>query len=117
MSNRDEGSIIMVLLKGQPASPGRIRGKVRVILKEYNKLDPDVENGEIIVIPFVTPFDFQVIIRAGAIVTDIGGITSHAACIAREIGIPCVVATEKATKLLKDGMEVTVDGKRGIVYQ
>lgn len=116
MSDSNEESI-RIMLKGQPASPGKIRGKVRVILKEYNKLNPDMEDGEIVVMPFVTPLDFQVIIRAGAIVTDIGGITSHAACIARELGIPCVVATEKATKLLKDGMEVTVDGKRGIIYQ
>ncbi len=116
MSKQDEKTI-RVLLKGKPASSGRIRGKVRVILKEHNKLDPNVEDGEIVVIPFVTPFDFQFIIKAGAIVTDIGGVTSHVACIARELGIPCVVATEKATKLLKDGMEVIVDGENGIIYQ
>jgi len=116
MSKLDEESI-KILLKGKPASLGRLRGKVRVILKEHDKLNLNVEDGEIVVIPFITPLDFQVITKAGAIVTDIGGVTSHAACIARELGIPCVVATEKATKLLKDGMEIIVDGKNGVIYQ
>ena len=115
MNKQDEESI-RILLKGKPASSGKIRGKVRVILKNNDKLSSDIEDGEILVIPFVTPFDFQFVIKAGAIITDIGGVTSHAACIARELGIPCVVATEKATKLLKNGMEVIVDGKNGIIY-
>ena len=63
------------------------------------------------------PAMIMIISQAGAIVTDIGGITSHPAIVARELGIPCVVGTEKATKVLKDGMKIMVDGKKGVVYK
>ena len=55
--------------------------------------------------------------KATAIVTDIGGLTSHPAIVSRELDIPCVVGTEKATKVLKDGMKVRVDGEKGIIYK
>ena len=53
--------------------------------------------------------------KAAAIVTDVGGVTCHAAIVSRELGIPCVVATKTATKELKDGVRVRVDGNRGEV--
>ena len=55
--------------------------------------------------------------RAIAIVTDRGGRTSHAAIVSRELGIACVVGTEKATKVLKEGMIITVDGAKGLIYK
>ena len=53
--------------------------------------------------------------KAAAIVTDIGGITTHAAIISRELGIPCIIGTKIATKLLKDGDYIEVDAENGIV--
>jgi len=53
--------------------------------------------------------------KAAAIVTDIGGITTHAAIISRELGIPCIIRTQIATKLLKDGDYIEVDAEKGIV--
>ena len=55
--------------------------------------------------------------RAGAIVTDEGGMACHAAIVSRELGCPAVVGTKKATSVLMDGMEITVDGGKGIVYE
>ena len=55
--------------------------------------------------------------RAGAIVTDEGGMACHAAIVSRELGCPAVVGTKKATMVLKDGMEITVDGSKGMVYE
>jgi hypothetical protein len=57
----------------------------------------------------------QAMVRASAIVTDIGGITSHPAILSREMGIPCVVNTKEATKVIKEGMRITVDGSSGEV--
>lgn len=113
-----------MLLQGVGASPGRIRGKVRVIRGEQDissfrveTVERDVESGEVLVAPFVTPFDIIAISKAGAIVVNRGGITSHAAVIARELGIPCIVRAERATELLTEGMEVIVDANEGKVYQ
>ena len=104
-----------VLLKGIGASPGLYRGKVTVIDRGGSNIL--IKSGEVIVIDFLTPMEIPHILEAGAIITDHGGVTSHAAVIARELGIPCIVSTGKATKLLKDGMEVIVDGKKGIIYK
>jgi len=62
------------------------------------------------------PTMVQAMIKAAAIVTDIGGITSHPAILSREMGIPCVVNTKEGTKLIKDGMRLKVDGDKGEVY-
>ena len=58
-----------------------------------------------------------VIRRAGALVTDSGGMTCHAAIVSRELGVPCIVGTRRATTVLHDGMVVTVDGAHGVVYE
>jgi pyruvate,water dikinase len=104
-----------IILKGVPASPGVVEGKVKVIKnrKDFSKF----KKGNILVTKITDPTMMGIIIKASAIVTDIGGLTSHPAIVAREIGIPCVVGTKKATKILKDGMKIKVDGKRGIVYE
>lgn len=104
-----------ILVRGLGASPGEYRGIIRILKADIGRFP--IFKGEIIVLPFATPFHTFVILRAGAIITDRGGITSHAAVIAREMGIPCIVGTENATLVLRDGMEVVVDGNRGCVYQ
>jgi len=104
-----------IILKGVPASPGRVKGIVKVLTvpEDVTKMN---EN-DILVAPETNPEYLFAIIRASAIITDRGGILSHAAIVAREFGIPGVVGTFEATKKLKDGMEVTVDGEKGIVYE
>jgi pyruvate,water dikinase len=102
------------LLKGEPASPGLASGAVRHIPapKDIHLLQP----GEIMVTSMTTPDFVPAMKKAGGLVTDKGGQTSHAAIVSRELGLPCVVGTVKATKLLKNGQKVTVNGQTGDIY-
>lgn len=102
-----------VLLHGLGASPGRAAGRARVL--ESPGQGDDLAEGEILVAAMTTPDWVPLMRRAAAVVTDAGGMTSHAAIVSRELGIPCVVGTREATKVLKDGQEVTVDGRAGSV--
>jgi len=101
------------LLKGLAASPGKAKGRVKIIL-DFESISK-IKKGEILVAPYTTPLLTVAIFKASAIVTETGGISSHAAIIARELGIPCVVGAQNATRILKDGMEVVIDGERGEV--
>ncbi len=103
-----------VLLSGAPASPGVAVGPVR-LLTDDSQIDR-VETGDILVAEMTTPDFVPAMKRAVAIVTDRGGRTAHAAIVSRELGIPCVVGSEKATTILKDGQIITVDGSTGKVY-
>ncbi|NOZ58951.1 MAG: phosphoenolpyruvate synthase [Euryarchaeota archaeon] len=104
-----------VLVKGLAASPGIGSGKVKVIFS-VDELDK-IKEGDVLVTSMTNPDMVPAMKRASAIVTDEGGMTCHAAIVSRELGIPCVVGTGEATKVLSDGMEVTVDGTRGVVYR
>jgi pyruvate,water dikinase len=99
--------------EGIPASSGRYTGPARVVLREddLGKLQP----GDVLVCPATSPAWSVVFPTVGALVTDTGGILSHAAIIAREFGIPTVVATGNATELFADGQTVIVDGDAGRV--
>lgn len=100
-------------IKGLPVSRGRVRGMVRIVHspKEIGK----IKEGEILVAPMTSP-DFIVAMRkAVGIVTDEGGITSHAAIVSRELGIPCIVGTRIATKVLRNGDFIEVNGNHGLV--
>ena len=103
------------VLTGSPASPGVASGPCRIILKpsQINK----ILKGDVLVAEMTTPDYVPAMKRATAIVTDRGGRTCHAAIVSRELGIPCVVGTENATKVLKTGQIVTVDGAQGKVYE
>ena len=103
------------LLKGLGASPGHASGAVKIVLS-MSHLDK-VQKGDILVTKMTTPDFVPAMQRAAAIITDEGGITAHAAIVSREMGVPCVVGTEKATHILKDGDVVTVDGSAGMVYR
>ncbi|PVZ06348.1 phosphoenolpyruvate synthase [Actinomycetospora cinnamomea] len=102
-----------VLLRGLPATPGRVAGAVRVLHapEEGAALQP----GEVLVAPLTNPDWLPALRRAAAVVTDTGGATCHAAIAARELGLPCVVGTRRATAALADGQVVTVDGSTGEV--
>ncbi len=104
-----------VLLKGLAASPGVISGKVKVV-PEIEDIDK-VKTGDILVTKMTSPSWVPVMKKASGIITDEGGRTCHAAIVSRELGIPCVVGTSTATKELKDGQEVTVDGSNGLIYE
>jgi pyruvate,water dikinase len=104
-----------ILLSGAPASPGVVSGPVKIV-PDPSQIDK-VLNGDILVAEITTPDFVPAMKRAAAIVTDRGGRTAHAAIVSRELGIPCVVGTEKATAILRDGQVITVDGSNGKVYQ
>ncbi|MGZ4526528.1 MAG: phosphoenolpyruvate synthase [Mycobacterium sp.] len=102
-----------VLVRGLPAAPGSASGRVRVLHspQEGNRL---LDN-EILVAPMTNPDWLPAIRRAAALVTESGGMTCHAAIVARELSVPCVVGARDATTVLHDGQTVTVDGARGTV--
>ena len=100
-------------LKGICGNPGKAKAKARVILK--TKDFPKFKKGEILVASFTTPDFIVVMKKAAGIVTDFGGITSHAAIVSRELKVPCVVNTEQATKLIKTGDLIEIDADNGIV--
>ncbi|WP_297501773.1 phosphoenolpyruvate synthase [Thermococcus sp.] len=104
-----------VILRGLGASPGIGAGRV-VIIFDAREIDK-VKEGDVLVTTMTNPDMVPAMKRASAIVTDEGGRTCHAAIVGRELGIPTVVGTKEATKKLKDGMLITVDGTRGVVYK
>jgi pyruvate,water dikinase len=102
------------LLAGTPGSPGVAEGFVRVIrdITEFEKLRPH----EVLVAPYTNPSWTLLFQRAAAVVVDSGGPGSHAAIVAREYGIPAVMATLDGTRRLQDGQRVRVDGSHGLVF-
>ncbi len=103
-----------VLLEGLPASPGIISGIVKVVPNIDDIVK--VNTGDLLVTKMTSPSWVPVMKKASGIITDEGGRTCHAAIVSRELGIPCVVGTERATLTLKDGQEVTIDGYSGKIY-
>jgi len=101
------------VLKGQLASKGKAKGCVKIV-KDASDLDK-VRRGDILVTKMTTPDYVAAMERSAAVVTDIGGITCHAAIVSRELGIPCVIGTEIATRVLSDGDIVSVDADKGLV--
>lgn len=105
-------------IKGSIANKGCVRGRVRVIsfsAKDYNEEMEAFAQGEILVTGMTRPQIVHLCRKAAAIVTDEGGITSHAAVISRELNVPCVIATHNATNVLKTGDMVEVDADHGII--
>lgn len=104
-----------MLLKGIPASPGIAAGLVELV---YHASEIDkVGEGEVLVAEMTTPDFVPAMKRAAGIVTDRGGRTCHAAIVSRELGVPCIVGTGNATKILKAEQLITVDGSQGKVYE
>ncbi|MDR5682614.1 MAG: phosphoenolpyruvate synthase [Armatimonadota bacterium] len=103
------------LVRGLAASPGLAAGDVRIVL-DVAHID-QFQSGEILVTEMTTPDWVPAMLKAAAIVTNSGGMTSHAAIVSRELGVPCVVGTGNATEVLRTGQTVTVDGGNGIVYE
>ncbi|WP_295723313.1 phosphoenolpyruvate synthase [uncultured Methanobrevibacter sp.] len=114
-SQSDSATDLDVIVKGLGASPGMAAGSVKIIF-DLDELDK-IEDGDIMVTAMTTPDMVPAMKKSAGIVTDEGGVTCHASIISRELGIPCVVGTGEATSTLKDAQEVTVDGKKGLVYE
>lgn len=100
-------------VRGQAAFLGKVQGKVKIVSgpKDLNK----VEEGDILVAVYTDPNLLPAMKRAAAFVTDQGGITSHAAIVAREMKKPCVIGTKVATKVFEDNDMVEVDANKAIV--
>ena len=104
-----------IILEGLGSSPGIGSGIVRII-KSMDDL-PKIKKGEVLVTEMTNPDMVVAMQKSTAIVTDEGGMTAHASIVSREMGIPAVVGTNNATSVLKDGMKITVDGYRGLIYE
>jgi pyruvate,water dikinase len=104
-----------VLLRGLGGAPGSASGAARVLTSLADAAN--VNDGDVLVTHMTSPDWLPLLRRAGAIVTDSGGMTCHAAIVSRELGIPCVVGTGEATRKLRDGEIVTVDAGRGVVLE
>ncbi|WP_179473338.1 phosphoenolpyruvate synthase [Mycolicibacterium vinylchloridicum] len=102
-----------VVAQGLPAVPGEASGVVRVLTDVAD--GARLQDGEVLVAQMTNPDWLPTMRRACALVTDTGGMTCHAAIVARELGVPCIVGARTATADLKDGMVVTVDGTHGRV--
>jgi rifampicin phosphotransferase len=97
---------------GLAVSSGVIEGRARVIL---NMEDADLEDGDILVTPFTDPSWTPLFVSIKGLVTEVGGLMTHGAVIAREYGLPAVVGVENATKMIKDGQQIRVHGTEGYV--
>ena len=97
---------------GLPVSSGVIEGRARVIL---NMEDADLEDGDILITSFTDPSWTPLFVSIKGLVTEVGGLMTHGAVIAREYGLPAVVGVENATKLIKDGQRIRVNGTEGYV--
>jgi pyruvate, water dikinase len=104
-----------VIVKGLGASPGMASGAVKIV-NEIDELDKILE-GDVLVTIMTTPDMVPAMKRASGIITDEGGVTCHAAIVSRELGIPCVVGTSDATKILDENQVVTLDGNKGMVFE
>lgn len=109
-------------IKGIIANKGVVSGKVKVIPQNYyadfsilRKLFEEMNNGDILVAETTSPELMPACSKAGAIITNQGGLLSHAAIVSRELGVPCIIGTGNATEILKDGMRVEVDADNGVV--
>lgn len=97
---------------GLPVSSGVIEGRARVIL---NMEDADLEEGDILVTAFTDPSWTPLFVSIKGLITEVGGLMTHGAVIAREYGLPAVVGVENATKRIKDGQRIRVNGTEGYV--
>jgi pyruvate,water dikinase len=109
--------MLKVVVKGIAAGRRGFGIGVAKVVADPQEAAKVMQKGDILVTDMTNPDYVPFMKLAGAIVTDKGGVTCHAAIVSRELGIPCVVGTETATKLMVSGKEYTVDSKSGVVYE
>jgi phosphoenolpyruvate synthase/pyruvate phosphate dikinase len=99
-------------LVGQPVSAGTIEGRARVIL---DIADADLADGDILITPYTDPSWTPLFVAIAGLVTEVGGLMTHGAVIAREYGLPAMVGVERATQLIEDGQRIRLNGTDGYV--
>lgn len=102
------------LVSGQTGCPGIAQGKVKIVAPE-DILNTNLRSDEILVCDMTSPLYLPLMKQAAGIITDRGGILSHAAIVSRELKKPCIVGTGNATQVLKDGQEIKMDATKGII--
>jgi pyruvate,water dikinase len=110
-------SELKVVVKGIAAGKRGFGIGIAKVVSNPQEAAKVMKKGDILVTDMTNPDYVPFMKLAGAIVTDKGGVTCHAAIVSRELGIPCVVGTETATQVMKTGKEYTVDSKSGVVYE
>jgi phosphohistidine swiveling domain-containing protein len=115
--NGDTGSEAGVLSRGYPASLGKAAGYARIIRASEADKFATLKKGEVLISDATTPEMTPMMEKAAAIVTDFGGITSHAAIVCREMHIPCIVGARKATEVIIEGSYIEVDAYKGIISE
>ncbi len=108
----DAGKFPQGALIGVPVSSGVIEGRARVI---FHLEDAAVEEGDILVTAFTDPSWTSLFVSIKGLVTEVGGMNTHGAVVAREYGLPAVVSVENATRMIKDGRMIRVNGTKGYV--
>jgi len=108
----DTGDIPKGALIGVAVSSGVIEGRARIVL---NLEDAHIEEGDILVTAFTDPSWTPLFVSIKGLVAEVGGMMTHGAVVAREYGLPAVVSVENATKLIKDGQKIRVNGTKGYV--
>jgi rifampicin phosphotransferase len=108
----DTGNIPKGALAGIPVSSGTIEGRVRVILRME---DADIGEGDVLVTAFTDPSWTPVFVSIKDLVTEVGGMMTHGSVVAKEYGLPAVAGVEGATKLIKDGQWIRLNGAEGYV--
>jgi len=101
------------VLSGVPGSPGITQGRARIVLDPANP--PDLQPGDIMVAPITDPAWTPLFLAVEAVIVNVGAQISHAVIVSRELGIPCVVSVNEATKLIDDGTTLKIDGTTGEV--
>ena len=109
------GTIAKGEVKGITAQKGKATGRVRIIETQHDF--SKMRNGDVLVATMTRPEYMPLMKKAGAIVTNEGGVTCHAAIVSRELGIPCIIGTQVATEVFRDGDLVMVDADRGIIIK
>ncbi len=99
-------------LVGLPVSSGTVEGRARVIL---DMAEADLDTGDILVTAYTDPSWTPLFVSVAGLVTEVGGLMTHGAVIAREYGLPAVVGVEHATRLIRDGQRIRVNGTDGYV--
>jgi len=104
-----------IIAKGRAASPGITAGLARIVtsIEELSKVVP----GDILVVKKSNPVWTIGMMTASALISETGGVISHIAIIAREMGIPCITAVENITSILKNGQRIRIDGDKGVIYE
>ena len=102
------------LVTGLVASKGIAKGNCVIVnsVTDFSK----VKKGDILVVKNTDPSYVILFSRVAGIITEVGGMCSHAAIVSREMGLPCIVGTGNAREILKDGLKVVLDAEQGIVY-